>query len=289
MRILVTGGGGQLASALGDAGPGSGHDLRILSRAALDVTDGPAIRRVLTQERPDVVVNAAAYTAVDRAEAEEALATRVNGEAAGLLASACADVGARMVQVSTDFVFDGTAAGPIDPAAATGPISAYGRSKLAGETECRDRGGESCLIVRTAWLYGSGHHNFVSTMLRLMRTRSEIGVVSDQIGTPTWTGTLATGILRLVDRGASGIHHVTDSGVASWYEFAVAIQEIGRETGLLADECVVRPIATSAYPTPATRPRYSVLDKTATFETMGGPTPHWRAALVRCLDHWSDP
>lgn len=111
MRILVTGGGGQLASALGDSGPGSGHDLRILSRAALDVTDGPAIRRVLTQERPDVVVNAAAYTAVDRAEAEEALATRVNGEAAGLLASACADVGARMVQVSTDFVFDGTAAG----------------------------------------------------------------------------------------------------------------------------------------------------------------------------------
>ncbi len=289
MKILVTGGGGQLASALFDAARATDHDLRMLSLDELDITDAAAVRRILDRERPAAVVNAAAYTAVDRAEEEEELATRINGDSVGGLASACVESGARIVQVSTDFVFDGAASRPIGPAETPRPLSAYGRSKLVGEERCREHGGDSWLIVRTAWLYGSGHQNFVSTMLRLMRDRTEIGVVADQIGTPTWTGTLASGILRLIDRGASGIHHLTDSGVATWYDFAVAIQEVGRGLGLLPRACVVRPISTSEYPTPAIRPCYSVLDKAKTFEILDGPTPHWRSGLVRCLEGWVEP
>lgn len=283
-RLLVLGGGGQLASAIADV-----RSCVALSSRELDVTDRDAVADVISGLAPDVVVNAAAYTAVDRAESEPDLAMAVNRDGVRHLAEACAANHARLVQVSTDFVFDGSASKPILPDASVGPLSVYGRSKLEGEIVCREILQSRSLIVRTAWVYASGHSNFVATMLGLMRARTEIGVVADQVGTPTWARTLAVAILRLVDVGATGIHHLTDAGAASWYDFAVAIESIGRARGLLASGCRIRPIRTEDYPTPATRPMYSVLDKTSTFEVLGGPTPHWRQSLEACLTDWRDP
>jgi dTDP-4-dehydrorhamnose reductase len=284
MKVLVTGGGGQLADAL------ACRDGAIaFSASQLDVTDPAMVQSVFDQERPDVVVNAAAYTAVDRAEAEPDIAMAVNRDGVRLLAEQCRRIEARLVHVSTDFVFDGTASCPIPPEAPSRPISVYGRTKWEGEQACREVLGEAALIVRTAWVYAAGHGNFVATMLRLMRSRDEIGVVADQIGTPTWARTLGDGILALIAVDARGTHHLTDAGVASWYDFAVAIEEIGRQYGLIERPCRVRPIRTADYPTPATRPAYSVLDKTSTFDLLGGPTPHWRTSLEACLIEWRDP
>ncbi len=284
MTILVTGGGGQLATAFA-----SQREVQTLTAADLDITDRESVLEQFSRIRPSVVINAAAYTAVDRAESEPDLAFAVNRDGVRHLAEGCAAVGARFVHVSTDFVFDGSASSPIEPFATTCPISVYGRSKLAGEVACREILGEAALILRTAWVYASGHPNFVATMLRLMRERDEISVVADQIGTPTWSQNLARGILGLVDRGVAGIHHLTDAGVASWYDFAVAISEIGRVHGLLPRSCQIRPIQTEDYPTPARRPAFSVLDKTSTFTHLGGPAPHWRQSLDQCLAGWTDP
>ena len=289
MRILVTGGGGQLADRVVAAGITSGHDMISLPIEEMDITDADQVQRGLGDTSPDLVFNAAGYTAVDRAENEEEAATRINGDGAGILAASCREIGARMVHISTDFVFPGSATSPIRPYDTVEPISAYGRSKAIGEQRCVEVLGDSCLILRTAWLYGSGRSNFVATMIRLMRAQSEIAVVADQTGTPTWVETLAVNSLRLVDRNASGMHHLTDSGVATWYEFAVAIRDIAGEIGLISSSCDVVPIETSEYPTPAQRPSYSVLDKSSTFEMLGDSTPHWRTSLRRCLEDWSDP
>ncbi len=288
MRVLVTGGGGQLAEACEALDGTDGHSVVAASPAELDVTDRSMVRERLKVEGPDVVVNAAAYTAVDEAEEEEVTATRVNGEAAGIIAEACHDSKIRMVQISTDFVFGRDAREPIRPDANPDPVSAYGRSKLLGERRVQEILGDDALIVRTAWLYASGHRNFVSTMLGLMRTRGEIRVVSDQIGTPTWVDTLARCVLRLAHDERSGMQHVTDSGVGSWYDFAIAIHDIGLEVGLLERSCDIEPIRTSEFPTPAERPSYSVLDKTQSFRLLGGSTPHWRRSLRRCLSEWRE-
>ena len=284
MRILVTGGGGQLADDLACR-----DGVIAFSASQLDVTDPAMVQLVFDQESPDVVVNAAAYTAVDRAESEPDIAMAVNRDGVRLLAEQCRRIEARLVHVSTDFVFDGTASCPIPPEASSRPISVYGRTKWEGEQACREVLGEAALIVRTAWVYAAGHGNFVATMLRLMRSRDEIGVVADQIGTPTWARTLGDGILALIAADTRGTHQLTDAGVASWYDFAVAIEEIGRQHGLIERPCRVRPIRTADYPTPATRPAYSVLDKTSTFDLLGGPTPHWRTSLEACLAEWKDP
>lgn len=284
MRMLVTGGGGQLASALA-----SRPNTVVFAASELDITNRDQVQAGLESERPDVVVNAAAYTAVDKAESEVELAFAVNRDGVRHLAEACDHLGATLVQVSTDFVFDGSASKPIPPEATARPISAYGRSKWEGEEACREVLGGRALIVRTAWVYASGHANFVATMLRLMRSRPEIGVVADQIGTPTWATTLANAIVRLVELEARGTHHVTDAGVASWYDFAVVIERIARHRGLLQERCEVRPIRTADYPTPAARPVYGVLDKTMTFDVLGGPTPHWESSLDACLLDWRDP
>jgi dTDP-4-dehydrorhamnose reductase len=246
------------------------HDLD-----TLDITDPRAIAETVAATRPDVLFNAAAYTAVDKAEAEEDLALAVNGTAVGYLAEAARRVGARMVHVSTDFVFDGTSGVPYRPDHPTGPLSAYGRTKLAGELAA----GPDALIVRTAWVYAPTGGNFVRTMLRLMGERPEVRVVADQIGTPTYAPGLAAALWAMAGKGAFGLHHYTDAGVCSWYDFAVAIQEEALAAGLLDHAVPVIPIATADYPTPARRPHYSVLDKTSTFAILGAIAPHWRSNL----------
>lgn len=278
MKVLITGANGQLGRALQSTVP-AGATIIATDVAELDICDGGAVSAFVDEVHPDVIINAAAYTAVDKAEAEEAFALRLNSEAVANLAAAARTVGARFVHVSTDFVFDGVSGIPYAPDAPTAPLSAYGRTKLAGETAA----GGDALIVRTAWVYGSQGGNFVRTMLRLMAERDEVRVVADQIGTPTWATALAQALWSLDGQQAKGIFHYTDSGACSWYDFAVAIQEEAVALGLLTRSVPIVPIATSEYPTPARRPHYSVLEKSATFTLLGGPAPHWRINLRRML------
>ena len=246
-----------------------------------DITDPDVVREVVADARPDVVINAAAYTAVDRAESEASLAQRVNVNAVGTLAAAARVAGARFAHVSTDFVFDGTAHRPYPPDALPNPLGVYGRTKLDGELAAAEFH-PAPLIVRTAWVYAAVGNNFVATMLRLMRERTEIHVVADQIGTPTHVPTVAKALWTLLGGGHSGVFHATDAGIASWYDFAVAIHEEARSIGLLTDDVAIHPIRTEDYPTPARRPAYSVLDKTATW-AITGLSRHWRNELRDCL------
>ena len=284
-KTLVTGFPGQLASAIQACVPDDGN-WRFATMADLDITDQEQVQEFVERGAFELVINAAAYTAVDRAEEDAESAVRVNGRGPRFLAEACRTRGARMVHVSTDFVFDGRASVPIKPDAPVSPLSVYGSSKLEGEKAVREILGEDGLIVRTAWVYASGGQNFVATMLRLMKEREHLRVVADQIGTPTWAGTLARAILEMVRLDARGVHHLTDSGVASWYDFAVAIRDLAIERELISSSVSIEPIATDEYPTPAVRPSYSVLDKASSFKILGGPTPHWRESLAQCLDSW---
>lgn len=274
MRVLITGANGQLGRCLQACAP-DGVDVIALGSADLDITDRDAVKARFDAETPDLVINAAAYTAVDKAESEEAAALAVNATAVGILADAARTHGARFAHVSTDFVFDGAAGTPYAPDAQTNPLSAYGRTKLGGETLA----GPDALVVRTAWVYAPTGGNFVRTMLRLMGERPEVRVVADQIGTPTYAPGLAQALWTLAGQGVTGVHHYTDAGAASWYDFAVAIQEEAVAAGLLAHAVPVIPIRTADFPTPAHRPSYSVLDKTSMFAALGGPVPHWRANL----------
>ncbi|HEY5288667.1 MAG TPA: dTDP-4-dehydrorhamnose reductase [Caulobacteraceae bacterium] len=281
MKVLVTGAGGQLAGAFLAAAP-SGWTVIGLGRADLDIGDKDAVAAAVRAHTPDLVVNAAAYTAVDRAESEPDLAFRINRDGAGHLARAAECAGARLVHVSTDFVFDGRASRPYRPDDPTGPLSVYGASKLAGERAVIAAAPDA-LIVRTAWVYGPAGSNFLSTMLRLMTSQTELSVVADQVGTPTSTRTLAGALWELIAADARGLFHYTDAGVASWYDFAVAIVEEALAAGVLQSAPLVKPISTADYPTAAQRPAFSVLDKTATFTLLGRPAPHWRAALRAVL------
>lgn len=283
MKVLVTGVGGQLGRSLMAAAP-AGWQVRGLGRADLDISDAQAVTRLIGEARPDLVINAAAYTAVDRAESEADLAHAINAEAVGHLAAAATAGGARFAHVSTDFVFDGRAGRPYAPDDATAPLGIYGRTKLAGEMAA---GGEA-LIVRTAWVYAAQGKNFVHTMLRVMRERDEVRVVHDQIGTPTSAAGLARAICDLATDGAQGIFHYTDSGVASWYDFAVAIQEEALALGLLDRAVPVIPVPTNEFPTPAKRPGFSVLDKEATWHRLGWRAPHWRVALRTTMKEFSE-
>ena len=274
MKVLITGAGGQLGQTLRGEVP-AGMDIVAATSSDLDISNADAVRAYVDAIAPGLVINAAAYTAVDKAEGDAAAAFRINGDAVGYLSDASRAAGASFVHVSTDFVFDGQAGRPYSPGAPTSPLGVYGASKLRGEQAA----GEDALIVRTAWVYGSRGQNFVRTMLRLMAERDELRVVADQVGTPTWASSLADGIWKLAGAGANGIYHYTDSGAASWYDFAVAIQEEATEIGLLDRYAKIVPIPTSAYPTPALRPHYSVLDKEATTAVLGAPAPHWRANL----------
>jgi dTDP-4-dehydrorhamnose reductase len=280
-RALVTGGGGQLADALVAAAPaGMAVDAPGIER--LDIGDPAAVSAALDAIRPELVVNAAAYTAVDRAESEPDLADRVNHRAVSRLAEACASRGIRLVQVSTDYVFDGRSPVPYRPDDATNPQSVYGRTKRDGERAALAAPG--ALVVRTAWLYAPRAGNFMHTMLRLMAGRDEIRVVADQVGTPTLASGLAVAIWDLAARGVEGVHHWTDAGVASWYDFAVAIQEEALAAGIDAvARARVVPIRTIEYPTPAARPAMSILAKETTWTATRAPVVHWREALRSAL------
>ncbi len=283
IRVVVTGGEGQLGRALAREAP-EGWDLRVLPRSRLDVTDPEEVRAVLGSLRPQWVVNAAAYTRVDQAEAEPERAAAVNRDGARHVAEACAAVGARMVQVSTDYVFDGTKGSPYRPDDPPNPVNTYGRTKLEGERAVLDVLGDRACVLRTAWVYSVEGPSFLTTMLRLLPERDELRVVEDQIGTPTSAVSLARAVVRIVERGVAGVHHWTDAGVASWYDFAVAIAEELHARGRLPRMPRIAPIPTSAYPTPARRPPYSVLDKTTTREALGLEPAHWRTMLRETLD-----
>ena len=278
MKVMVTGAAGQLGAALVAAVP-AGLDLVAVTRTECDLADPASISAAIAAHRPDVLINAAAYTAVDRAEGEVELAMRVNGEAVMVMRGAMAEYGGRLVQVSTDFVFDGSSNTAYRPNARRNPLSTYGLSKAAGE----DAAGDEALIVRTSWVYAPGGGNFVRTMLRLMRERDDVNVVADQIGAPTLASGLAATIWSLVTAKATGIYHHRDAGVASWYDFAVAIQEEALALGLLTRAIPIRPIPSSAYPVPARRPAFSLLDDSATRALLGDAPPHWRANLRKML------
>ena len=259
MRLHVTGAAGMLGRRVVAEAAARGHDVTGSTRGELDLTDADAVRDALTGEQ---VIHCAAYTDVDGAEADEEQATRVNGDAAGHVARAAGHV----VAVSTDYVFDGEATEPYVESSPTGPRSAYGRSKLAGERAIR-AAGEEHAIVRTAWLYGEGGGNFVDTMLRLGRERDEVSVVVDQVGSPTWTGHLAPVLVDLAERRASGTFHAAGEGACSWHELAV---EAYRVAGVMTP---VRETTSDAFVRPAPRPSYSVL---GTEREDGVRLPPWR-------------
>jgi len=282
LKVLVIGAGGQVGRAVVKAAPAL-HQAIGRAREALDIGDEAAVTRALAESGAQWIVNAAAYTAVDRAEEEQAQAIAVNDTAVGVLARAAARTGARLLHLSTDFVFDGASNRAYLPEDATNPLSVYGASKLGGEH--RALAGGAGIVVRTAWVYAAGGRNFVLTMLRLMREREEVRVVCDQIGTPTWAGGLAGALWALIDAAApAGIYHWTDLGVASWYDFAVAIQDEAWERGLLPRRVPIVPIASAEYPTPARRPAFSVLDSVSTRALAATPALHWRRNLRTMLD-----
>ncbi len=283
MKVLVTGAGGQVAAAVLAAAPAA-HQVTARSRAELDIGDAGAVARAIEETGAEWVVNGAAYTAVDLAEDQRELAVAVNGTAVGILAAAATRAGCRLLHLSTDFVFDGQSNVAYRPTDATRPLSVYGESKLMGERQVLG-GMESGIVLRTAWVYAAAGRNFVLTMLRLMREREEVRVVCDQIGTPTWAAGIAAAIWGLIESDArGGVYHWTDLGVASWYDFAVAIQDEALAAGLLARRVPVMPISTADYPTRARRPAFSVLDSSDTRSAIQVPAHHWRHNLRTMLD-----
>jgi dTDP-4-dehydrorhamnose reductase len=283
-RALITGAGGQLAIELERWAPGH-FEVTSLDIERLDITSAAQIDNALAACRPEVVFNTAAYTAVDLAEKESDAADRVNHRAVDLLRAACDGFGARLVHVSTDYVFDGLSPRPYLPGDPTDPQSVYGRTKRDGEIAALRSA--SSLVVRTAWLYGAHGKNFMRTMIKLMQERDEVRVVADQVGTPTTAAGLARALWSLSAKGATGIHHWTDAGVASWYDFAVAIREEAAAVGLGTERARVTPIRTVDYPTPARRPAMSVLAKDATWSLLGGPGVHWRDGLRETISEYA--
>jgi dTDP-4-dehydrorhamnose reductase len=260
-------------------------ELICLERRQLDITDRDAVSAAVRAAQPDLIINAAAYTAVDRAESEPELARAVNADGAGHLARAAAAVGARLFHLSTDFVFAGDQTTPYRETDPPAPLNIYGQSKLAGEHAVLAVQPQNALIVRTGWLYAAQGQNFVKTMLRLLRERPRLEVVWDQVGTPTWARTLATALWAAAGRPElQGIYHWSDAGVASWYDFAVAIQEEGLRLGLLDQTIPIHPISSAAYPTPARRPAFSVLDKSSAWRDFGLAGRHWRVCLRQMLE-----
>lgn len=282
MKVLVAGAGGQLGRALIESVP-STIELIARDRRSLDVADRDAIGRAIESLEPAVVVNATAYTAVDKAEAESELAHRINAEAPGWIAEACRRHGSRLVHVSTDFVFDGRAARPYRPHDPTGPLSVYGATKLEGERRVLREHPDGSAIFRTAWLYDAANRNFATTMLRLMGERPVVRVVADQFGTPTSVRGLARAIWRAIEADVTGILHWTDAGSASWYDFAEAIRRLGQSRGIVPSGVRIEPISTEEYPTPATRPAFSVLDKASTWQALDLAGVHWEDALAETL------
>ena len=280
--VLVVGAGGQLGQELQRTAI-PGINCVPMTRAQLDIADAAAVAKTLASVAPRLLVNAAAYTAVDKAESEPEAAARGNAVGPGVLAQACAERGIRFIHISTDFVFSGDASMPYTPESGTAPLGEYGRSKLAGEVAVL-KAQQDALVLRTGWVYSSYGSNFVKTMLRLMGERDKLAVVADQVGTPTWAYGLAYAVwAAAAATQLTGIYHWSDAGVCSWYDFAVAINEEALALGLLSRPVNIRPIQGVEYPTPAQRPAYSVLDKTNTWRDFDLEGVHWRQQLRAML------
>ena len=281
MRILVTGAAGQLGNELHNVLEQKMPGVTMYTDIKdLDLTDSEAVKKFIIDNEISHVVNCAAYTAVDKAEQEPALCAKINTDAVKNIAEVAADYGVKVIHVSTDYVFDGTAHAPYKESDKVNPISTYGTTKRKGEMVLLSMSPDA-VIIRTAWLYSPYGNNFVKTMMRLGSERSELGVVCDQIGTPTYALDLAEAIYTILTarQWVPGIYHFSDEGVCSWYDFTKAIHRIA---GIKS--CNVKPIATDDYPTLAARPPYSVLDKTRIKKTYGITIPQWEESLVDCIN-----
>ncbi len=279
-KILVTGSHGQLGTELNFLSSMlEKYTFVFAGKDDLDISDETEVRKLFNAEKFDVLINAAAYTAVDKAETEAEAAFRINAQAASLLAQVTREMNCRLVHLSTDFVFDGTIARPLNESDTTAPLGVYGASKLEGE-ELVSANHPEAIRLRTSWVYSSFGNNFVKTILRLCREREFLKVVYDQVGTPTYARDLAAAILQIInsDQWHSGLYHYSNEGVASWYDFAIAIRDFaGLSTTIL-------PIETYQFPTPAARPKYSVLNKMKFKDTFGLSIPYWRESLQKCVD-----
>lgn len=286
-KVLITGGNGQLGYELQRTIPTSTKQEKYscisTDVADLDITDANAVKTYITDIKPDIIINSAAYTAVDKAEEEKDLAIAINTTGAANLAQACKDNTIRLIQVSTDFVFDGKACTPYPVDAPTNPDGYYGLTKRDGDLRVQEILGDKAFIIRTSWLYSANGNNFVKIMLKFMKERESLGIIADQIGTPTWANSLAQAIWQAIEKNITGIYHWSDAGVASWYDFAYAIMEEGVTLGLLDKEIEINPITTADYPTPASRPCYSVMDKTSTWQALEMKSEHWRVALRQMM------
>lgn len=262
MKIIVIGKSGQLAWELNQLSSNQ-HEIICLGRSEIDLLDFEAILETMQLQKVDGVINASAYTAVDKAETDTNNAYALNSNAVRNLAQVCKTLAVPFVHISTDFVFHGDKGVPYLPDDKIRPLGVYGASKAQGEQQITQIYPENSTIIRTSWVYSTHGNNFVKTMLNLMRTKPQLGVISDQIGSPTYAKGLASVCLASLTNSVKGIHHYTDTGVASWYDFAVAIQHIGIELGLLDKIIPIKPITSDQYPTPAKRPHYSVLNKSS--------------------------
>ena len=278
-KILVTGANGQLGSELKELSVHySQFEWVFADRSVLDLSDLASISNILDRIQPQIIINCAAYTAVDQAETETELAEVLNHQAVGVLANWSSIHDCRLVHVSTDYVFDGNSSTALTENAPTGPINVYGQTKLAGEQACM-RENSNAIVIRTSWVYSRFGNNFVKTMSRLMQERDSLNVVNDQIGSPTYAADLAQAILTIITHShwQAGIYHYSNEGEISWFEFALAIQEIG------GFNCAISGIPSSDYPTPAQRPHYSLLDKSKIATTFGVVVPGYRESLERCM------
>ncbi|WP_096084689.1 dTDP-4-dehydrorhamnose reductase [Agaribacterium haliotis] len=282
MKVLITGAGGQLAWEL-KRSAGASTTLLYASADDLDITDAGAVENYLGTHKPDVIINAAAYTAVDKAEEEQELAYAVNETGVANLAK-YAGSNCYLLQISTDFVFDGTHTTPLDENATPRPLSVYGASKLAGEKALERYATGPWAIIRTAWVYSAHGNNFVKSMLRFMNERDELNIVVDQVGTPTWAKGLAELCWHAIDEKIEGLYNWSDAGVASWYDFAEAIQSEGLNLGLLQKKAKLNAIPSSGYPTPAERPAFSVLSKDKVLKAISQiENTHWNEQLKAML------
>ena len=282
MKTLLLGANGQLGWELTRTCPAH-VSLATCDVPKVDFFSSTSIETCIEQTQPDCIINAAAYTAVDKAEAEPEAANRINHEAVREIASICRKKRIRLIHISTDFVFSGEHFKPYLPQDKPTPISVYGFTKLKGEEAVREILRDRAVIIRTTWLYSAHGSNFVKSMLNLMNTKSELNIIDEQIGTPTWANGLALAVWAALDQNLSGTHHYSDAGIASWYDFAVAIQEEAMALDLIEKEVPIQPIPASQYPTPAQRPFYSVLDKTSLWESLDIKPIHWRRQLRSML------
>ncbi|MDB5209115.1 MAG: rfbD [Flavisolibacter sp.] len=278
-KILVTGSNGQLGSEIKElASSYPAYDFHFFTRAELSLDSSAIIEEIIAEVNPDYLINCAAYTAVDKAETEKEQALQINGTAVGIMAEACAKLGAKFIHISTDYVFDGSIEKPLQEDAPVSPVNYYGESKSAGEQVVMQANAES-IIIRTSWVYSFYGKNFVKTMMRLMSEKESINVVGDQWGSPTYAADLAVAIMQIITSGkwVPGIYHFSNEGVITWAQFA------GEIASLIQSPCVVNSIPTSSYPTPAKRPLYSVMDKTKIQTCYGIDTKNWKESLAICV------